>query len=630
MTDNELREYKINIDPRILELLGPSLYTNIYFVLAELIANSYDANAHNVYIIQKENSITIEDDGTGMSYSKGDIERYLDVAVETRTNEKETFTADKIRKKIGRKGVGKLAALSVSENVLVMSVRNEEKSGFVLSRHVGKDHQLKPLKESDIKFERIREQGTAIVMTDPQYGMHKTNKAIKNNLLKIFPLVNEKFKIHLINETEEVIIDSFDDEIIQALGALITFGEEFKELGKKFNSQLPEKGDIESKLLKTKPAENFILKMKNKVGEEKYYTLEIKGWIGAYRSTRDRKKDPGDFPDNFISLLSNSKLGEYNILPSVGKNRLPEVYIVGQLHIDLFEETELPDMALSNRQGYKSDDLRYQTVLDYVRETLLPEIVSMREIYADHQKKIRDKGKEEKKLKDEEELRRKVEEYKTSASKNAAAKIVAISGNQILGEVEEIVQKEMNASLPLIGIKSRIDSQKKKILISQTKADKPLSDVVYKMLSFNEVPDEDIIYTNSDNAGTRIPEDTSIFDYLRDFFVNSYSDQKIMVLYVTSDDMKNSWGAVSEVGAGWITKMDHKIFNIRPHQPQKPLNTEVEWQTSTKDGTNISMTNIEFDKFVIKIMDVCNKLDYPTKSKEANEKELSRYVSISN
>ena len=33
------KEYKLNIDPRILELLGPSLYTNIYYVLAELIAN---------------------------------------------------------------------------------------------------------------------------------------------------------------------------------------------------------------------------------------------------------------------------------------------------------------------------------------------------------------------------------------------------------------------------------------------------------------------------------------------------------------------------------------------------------------------------------------------------------------
>ena len=73
------REYKLNIDPRILELLGPSLYTNIYYVLAELIANAYDADASNVYIIIKDDCIIVEDDGSGMSYSGGDIQKYLNV-----------------------------------------------------------------------------------------------------------------------------------------------------------------------------------------------------------------------------------------------------------------------------------------------------------------------------------------------------------------------------------------------------------------------------------------------------------------------------------------------------------------------------------------------------------------------
>lgn len=36
----ETKEYRININPRILELLGPSLYTNIYYIIAELIANA--------------------------------------------------------------------------------------------------------------------------------------------------------------------------------------------------------------------------------------------------------------------------------------------------------------------------------------------------------------------------------------------------------------------------------------------------------------------------------------------------------------------------------------------------------------------------------------------------------------
>ena len=62
----ETKKYKIEIDPRILELLGPNLYTNIYYVLAELIANAYDADAHNVYIISEPNAIRVEDDGHGI------------------------------------------------------------------------------------------------------------------------------------------------------------------------------------------------------------------------------------------------------------------------------------------------------------------------------------------------------------------------------------------------------------------------------------------------------------------------------------------------------------------------------------------------------------------------------------
>ena len=54
------KEYKLNIDPAILELLGPSLYTNIYYIIAELIANAYDADAHNVYVIDKNDSIVVE------------------------------------------------------------------------------------------------------------------------------------------------------------------------------------------------------------------------------------------------------------------------------------------------------------------------------------------------------------------------------------------------------------------------------------------------------------------------------------------------------------------------------------------------------------------------------------------
>src|SRR3989344_3872885 len=539
MKTTEEREYKINIHPRILELLGPSLYTNIYYVLAELIANAYDANASNVYIIEKEDSIVVEDDGMGMSYHSGDIKKYLKVAVETRTTKDDVYVeGSRIRKRMGRKGVGKLAALAVSENVLVLTRKNKEESGFVLSRNVGSDLKLKPLTGKQIKFEKIKlkQDGTSIVMTKPQYDLHKTLAAIKNNLIKIFPLVNSDFKIHIKNKSDSISIQNFDEEMIKQLGGLIIIGKEHKKLAKYFKSDFSNR-TWARQMLQINSEKITPLSLKKRDGANKNYDLKIKGWIGFYRTTKDRKKDANDFPDNFISLLSNGKLGEYNILPIVGQNKLTEVYIVGQLHVDIFEETELPDMALSNRQGYKSDDIRYQAVIKYVREELLPAIINMRIAFASHKNEEKNKHKEEQKRKEEAELRKKVDEYRSKASFNASEKIAKKLGDQTSKELQEIIRHEMNGLLSIVGLKTRVDSNKKKILISHFSGDKSLGDIIEKMLCFNGFTEQDIIYTSSDNVDCDIPAGANVFDYLRDYFVDSYSNKKIFVIYITSDDM---------------------------------------------------------------------------------------------
>ena len=178
------KEYKMNIDPRILELLGPNLYTNIYYVLAELIANAYDADAKNVYIIDNTTNITIEDDGHGMSYDNGDVEKFLHIAAVSRTNDEDSITSTFHRKKMGRKGVGKLAALSVSENVQVKTIRDGEKSGFIMSRHPQGDY-LQPISDDKITFENISGNVTSIVMEQPQYFLHKTLSVIQKNIITI-------------------------------------------------------------------------------------------------------------------------------------------------------------------------------------------------------------------------------------------------------------------------------------------------------------------------------------------------------------------------------------------------------------------------------------------------------------
>lgn len=620
-----MKEYKLNVDPRILELLGPNLYTNIYYVLAELIANAYDADAENVYIISGKDEIRVEDDGHGMSYDAGDIARYLNVAGVSRTTEDNSKSRSGSRRKMGRKGVGKLAALSVSENVDILTIAEGERSGFVLSRRPDHGNDLKAIEEDKIVFTRIADHGTAIIMRNPQYRLHKTLASVKRNLLKIFPLVGAHFKIHVVRGDESITIDDFDRSIMGELTTLITLGDRFGPLSELVPNSYPDKRDdlVDVREKKTHP-----LNLKDNDGIEHEYTLEIEGWIGTYKSTRGRKAEMTDFPDNFISLFANKKMGEFNILPVVGQNKLNEVYVVGQLHVDLFEASELPDMALSNRQGYKSDDPRYGVVRDYVRTDLLAEILKKRETYADLVNAEKKRVKDEDLKKDEEKLRRSVDDFRKKASEEAANDIAALGVNVSREAMQDAISNSINVNSPDIGLKAKIDAQKKKILISQTYPDKSFADIIFQMLVFNNVPVEEILYTNCDDEICRVPEGRGVYEYLREFFVESYSTQKIYVLFVTSENTKISWGAITEVGASWITQVDHKIFNIRPFRPEHPLNDEVQWQSTSRDEGGLWMAKLHADIFCQKIEAVCDTLGYPKKSRPQNIAHLGTLVSI--
>jgi hypothetical protein len=627
------KEYKISIEPRILELLGPNLYTNIYYVLAELIANAYDANAKNVYIIRDdEGNVIVEDDGHGMSYHDG-VQDFLNVARESRTNDETTFVdgSNKQRKKMGRKGVGKLAALSISENVEVKTIKDGDKSGFILSRNVGKDRRLEAIDDETIQFHKIREHGTSILMRNPSYDIHKTLKAARRNLLKIFPLVDDTFKIHIQLNKDIETISSPEFETISELGALITLGKDFEYLHNHFDSKIPNasnKLDL-TQLQVKRDSYTAQIELKNKDGIDCKYTLEVRGWVGARRNVSKTQHYRAEFSDNYISLLSNKKLGEFNILQTLDSHETLSVYYVGQLHVDLFEETSLPDMALSNRQGYKDDDKRYVEVMNYIKHELLPSLNKLRLKYGKLNKAgQQEKENESKKIK-EKQLREQIDTFKDNVASTIKKNLKEIKF-QNAEEIVEVASKAVNQFMPNLKLKTTVEKNKKKLLISQTKKDKNVADLIYDMLVFSGIPSEDILYSNSSNEESSLPNKVDIFDYLRDFFVESYSTQKIYVVYVTSEQMKDRWAVLSEVGAGWITRSEHDIFNINGFTPEKPLNTNEIWANIEFDAEEkiIKLDQLNFNVIVNKIIYICKELNYEPASKEDIEKELCKRVEL--
>ena len=105
---------------------------------------------------------------------------------------------------MGRKGIGKLAALSVSDRIKVISQKDGDKSGCVLSLDISRKnndgkYEIPSIDTTDICFHHIKdgENGSAIIMENSRYSIHKSIESAKRNISLIFPFACKEFKIHL-------------------------------------------------------------------------------------------------------------------------------------------------------------------------------------------------------------------------------------------------------------------------------------------------------------------------------------------------------------------------------------------------------------------------------------------------
>lgn len=89
-------------------------------------------------------------------------------------------------------------------------------------------------------------------------------------------------------------------------------------------------------------------------------------------------------------------------------------------------------------------------------------------------------------------------------------------------------------------------------------------------------------------------------------------------------------GALTEVGAAWITQVDHEIFNIRPFRPEHPLDDERQWQSTSRDeaSSEIWVNRINADILCSKIERVCDALGHKKKTRAENVAYLATLVEI--
>src|SRR4051794_24476872 len=110
----------------VLEHLGLNLYSNIPAVLAEVVANAWDADATEVSITLDavNKTITIVDDGHGMSEENLN-DRFLRIGYRRREVQG-AVTRRFQRHVMGRKGIGKLSLFAIAD---VIEVRSATRTG---------------------------------------------------------------------------------------------------------------------------------------------------------------------------------------------------------------------------------------------------------------------------------------------------------------------------------------------------------------------------------------------------------------------------------------------------------------------------------------------------------------------
>lgn len=442
-----------------LKLLGKGLYNNPWNAIAELVANGLDAQATSVKLYinmsdKKHSTIEILDNGTGMDYE--DLaEKYVFMGKDKRQDKN---ISDDIRNSyMGRKGIGKLAALYLSKKYYLITKTNHSKEFvWVLDTKMSNESDIPHLEKENIKNIEIEcindwtqfETGTMIKLTDVDLtGIGgQTIEGIKARLADFFLLDTLKSKI------EVCVLDSQnsqkDFQPVEKSIAFKNFYAFFNNTELDFSNKLaktvvvtnpnyPEILDkkrpvqyIDKNEFLTKGKDFF--KLKNDELSSDKIEYELKGWIGIHTSVDKEDAQLNDtnflknkaYKPNQLRLYIRKKLAVENFFDIYKNNQVFANYIEGEISFDILDDDKFEDIATTNRQSLIQDDKRVIKLIEIVKpiigklirtrlqlsEEVKEEIKILKEVAeakAEQEKKAKEKAEKEKKI--EEEKRKELE-----------------------------------------------------------------------------------------------------------------------------------------------------------------------------------------------------------------------------
>ncbi len=343
-------KYKMSIDFNVLNHLGINLYSNISAVLSEVVANSYDADATVVNIDIFQDKVVITDNGCGMTLEDVN-KKYLLVGYQKREGKFGIRKTPKFgRNVMGRKGIGKLSLMSLAKEIEVYTIKDNIQSAFRISVdeivELINSEERREYEPKDIEIDSQLQVGTKIVLKNirPNHTLNHPDK-IKTELARRFVILNKDFLIK-VNSKE---ITFADRRYFDKVKKIFIYGKCPIDI----NPQISFFDDD----LQIEIRDNMVSK-DNKYG--------VNGWIG-YVNKSDDLKD-GSASLNKISLLTNGKLGQDDILQELHNTSMFTNYLIGEIDADFLDGEK--DLSTSSREGYQKDSMEYIMLSNFLKDEI--------------------------------------------------------------------------------------------------------------------------------------------------------------------------------------------------------------------------------------------------------------------
>jgi len=190
MSDTKKRLH-LTFHGRIIDHLGIQMYQSPVAAVAELISNSWDADAETVEIqlpdtLDGSAELIIKDNGIGMSFQECQ-ERFLNVGWCRRGTSYDEHTSRKERPVLGRKGIGKFAGFGIASVIRLetTSQATGEKTVFEMDINSLRSDTYANAQGGEVTVienlppdeERIARHGTSIILKNLKIGrsMHAEN-----------------------------------------------------------------------------------------------------------------------------------------------------------------------------------------------------------------------------------------------------------------------------------------------------------------------------------------------------------------------------------------------------------------------------------------------------------------------